>query len=249
VSRADEYHFADFTRTNYRRLIRLARERFVFTAFHEIDRSKRFVLWRHDVDFSVHSALKLAAIEAEEGVRSTYFLHLHSRFYNLLDPEITARVRSILSMGHRIGLHFDMEYSAPGSVAELERLLRLESGILESIFGAPVHVFSFHNPSPFALSCQEWSYAGLINTYAAFFQKEVPYCSDSNGYWRFRRLEDVLQGNDPRLHVLTHPGWWQDEPMSPRKRLERCIAGRAQATLAIYEGVLRDSGRMDLDDD
>ena len=57
----------------------------------------------------------------------------------------------------------------------------------------------------------------------------TPYVSDSNGYWRFERLPEVLAaGAHERLHVLTHPEWWQEEAMSPRERILRCIAGRAR---------------------
>ncbi len=53
------------------------------------------------------------------------------------------------------------------------------------------------------------------------------YVSDANGYWRFRRLLDVLvEGTDVRLHVLTHPGWWQAEPM-PTPGAGRSLRTRA----------------------
>ena len=32
----------------------------------------------------------------------------------------------------------------------------------------------------------------MINTYAKYFKENVEYCSDSNGYWRYKRLEDFL---------------------------------------------------------
>lgn len=244
---AKNYYFADFTRDNYRRLLRLARANFSFRFFEDFDRQERFVLWRHDIDFSVHSALKLASIEAEEGVGSTYFLHLHSRFYNLLDPENTALVRSILAMGHRIGLHFDIDYWGANDIGKMMMLLRRESKLLEVALGLSVRVFSFHNPSPFALSCNAWSYGGLINAYAEYFQRDLPFVSDSNGYWRFRRLEDVLRGSEPRLQVLTHPGWWPDVAMSPKERVHRCIDGRAEATKRIYDDALRAHGRENVD--
>jgi hypothetical protein len=69
----------------------------------------------------------------------------------------------------------------------------------------------------------------LLNTYGEYFRKKVFYCSDSNGHWRFKRLKDVLEDtpeNVPRLQVLTHPVWWTEESMSPKKRFAKCIKGR-----------------------
>ena len=38
---------------------------------------------RHDIDYSIEKAVELAALEAEENVKSTYFVLLSSEFYNL----------------------------------------------------------------------------------------------------------------------------------------------------------------------
>jgi len=43
-----------------------------------------------------------------------------------------------------------------------------------------------------------------------------------------------VSGSDARLQVLTHPAWWQDEPMSPMARVNRCIDGRAEKTRRKY---------------
>jgi hypothetical protein len=74
---------------------------------------------------------------------------------------------------------------------------------------------------------------------------EASYCSDSNGYWRFRRLKEVLtQATDPCLQVLTHPGWWQDGIMPPRQRIFRSAYGRAAATLRDYDSGLEVHDRL-----
>ncbi|KDC30925.1 hypothetical protein L505_0136 [Bordetella bronchiseptica F4563] len=94
------------------------------------------------------------------------------------------------------------------------------------------------------LQQREARYAGLLNTYSEFFRDQVGYCSDSNGYWRHRRLADVLeQAADHSLQVLTHPGWWVDEAMSPRDRIARCAEGRAAATMRKYDEDLACFGR------
>jgi hypothetical protein len=248
MTNAERYHFADFTRDNYRRLLDLARRTYVCRTYVDFAKDERFVLWRHDVDFSVHAARKMAGIEAEEGVVATYFLHLHNAFYNLLERETTDCVRDILSLGHQIGLHFDTAYHNIADLARLETWLQREARVLEDLFGQPIRVFSFDNPSPFAASCREWQYAGMINTYAEYFQTTVGYCSDSNCYWRFRRLEEVLtSAQDLSLQVLAHPECWQDTVMSPRQRINRCIDGRAEKARLYYATLLEASGRENVD--
>jgi len=103
-------------------------------------------------------------------------------------------------------------------------------------------------PVESTLTYRAWQYAGMINTYSDFFQTQVGYCSDSNGYWRNRRLENVLsEATDERLQVLTHPAWWQDTVMSPVERLEHCIQGRAEHTRQWYKQVTQEFDRSYID--
>jgi hypothetical protein len=237
----------DFTRTEYRSLLRLARAKWSFQGYADFDRGCRFILWRHDVDFSLHSSVALARIEAEEGVRSTYFLHLHSLFYNLLEPSLGEMARELLSLGHEIGLHFDSHYHGIATEERLDETIRWEAAIVEHVVHAAVRAFSFHNTTPFTMSCQNPTYGGLINTYAAYFQREVTYASDSNGYWRNRRLRDVLEDESiDKLQVLTHPGWWQERSSPPRERVWRCVAGRAAQTMETYDQALVEFGRANV---
>jgi hypothetical protein len=248
VTNAERYHFADFTRSNYRRLLHLAREQYVFRTFTDYQPDERFVLWRHDVDLSMHAALKLAEIEAEENITATYFLHLHSEFYNLFEKEVFDCVKAVAAFGHALGLHFDTHFSAVSDESELEKQLVVERRFVEDLLGMPLVALSFHIASPFTQACRSHSYAGLVNANGEYLQSHVGYCSDSNGYWRFKRLEDVLRQADlPRLQVLTHPGLWQETVMPPRQRVLRCIEGRARKTRDWYDGILRDNQRENID--
>ena len=138
-----------------------------------------------------------------------------------------------------------------GSFRESENALTdnivFEKNILQKVFGN-INVFSFHNTTPFTMNCKAWEYGGLINTYADYFQKNVEYCSDSNGYWRYNRLMDVLaQSTSQRLQILTHPEWWQEEVMSPWQRIQRCIDGRARRNRDFYQNHLRTFGMKNID--
>ncbi len=242
------FHFSDFTTDHYRLLLREAKKNYQFSFYDRIDKDASFILWRHDLDFSIQRAYRIAQIEKEVGVASTYFVHLHNEYYNLFEKEISSLISKISEMGHQIGLHFDTHYYNIDNEDKLEEKLHLEKEILKGIFGLEVKAFSFHNTTQFTMGCQKWTYAGLINTYAEFFQKNVEYCSDSNGYWRFKRLHDVItKGNSQQLQILTHPEWWQEEIMSPWQRIQRCIDGRAENNKNYYREHLRKVGMKNID--
>jgi hypothetical protein len=212
----------DFTLGHYRELCNLAVANYPVADYNHIPWGRRFILWRHDLDFSLNRGLALAKIEAEVGLKATYFLNPHCEFYNLAESSQHAIVREILSHGHDIGLHFDANFFGKISEVQLNDLIAQEADWLNWLFGVTPVAFSFHNPDASTLTFEADAYGGLHNCYSERFKKEVPYCSDSNGYWRFRRLNDVLsEAADPCLQVLTHPGWWQDKPTPPRQRIFR----------------------------
>jgi hypothetical protein len=238
----DELHLDDFTERGYAAALMVARTRYRFEPFGSTAEEPH-VLWRHDVDVSLHRAVRLAEIEAEHGARSTWFLSLHSAFYNLLEREMTERARRLAELGHWIGLHFDAGYYAADD--DLPECMAFERSLLERVVGAPVEAVSFHNPDVTGVAeLQHDAFAGMVNAYGRGLGERYSYVSDSNGYWRFRRLADVLAAHDePRLHVLTHPEWWPPDPMAPRARIQRAIDGRAQSVGDAYDALLATAGR------
>jgi len=239
-----DWHFADFTESAYRQVLTAALDRYTFEPF-GTTADVPHVLWRHDVDYSPHRALALARIEADLGVRATYFVFLHSDLYNVLEPAVHARLREIAALGHWIGLHFDAGFGGDGSLAERAAW---EGRVLAEALRVPVGVVSLHNPSVSGtedLDAEELG--GLRHAGARSVRDGYGYVSDSNGYWRFQRLRDVVAaGAHERLHVLTHPEWWQREAMSPRDRILRCIAGRGRASEAAYDDLLATHQRVNV---
>jgi hypothetical protein len=240
---SDPLHLDDFTEHAYGAALAAAAARYRFEPFGTTAAAPH-VLWRHDVDASMHRAAALAEIEAAQGVRSTWFLSLHSTFYNLLEREPTELARRLAALGHWIGLHFDAAYY--DGDADLVAHMAAERALLESVVGAPVGAVSFHNPDRTRIQdVRDDVLAGMVNAYGRTLGERYAYVSDSNGYWRFRRLADVLEaGDEPRLHVLTHPEWWQAEPMAPRERIQRSIDGRAQRVAESYDAALAEAGRL-----
>jgi hypothetical protein len=240
--------FAEFTEAGYRGLVRRARERYAFVAF-GASAPDRHVLWRHDLDYSVHRALRLAEIEADEGVRATYNFLLHSELYNLLEPAVLERARRILELGHWLGLHFDVgSYGGLADEDALAEKVAWERALLEQLFEREVTAVSLHNTQVSdSAGFDADVVAGLPSANGRTLRETHGYVSDSNGYWRWDSLGDVLRsGEHERLHVLTHPEWWTPEPMSPRNRILRCIAGRGRHSEESYDSLLAAHGRVNI---
>lgn len=237
---ATKYHFSDFTEKNYEKLLKLAKEYYKFSLYTDFTKDPH-VLWRHDIDFSVHRSLRLAEIENKIGACATHFVRLHSEFYNIFEKDVYIRIKKIMNLGHEIGLHFDYDFYSIDSFSELEEKLSLEKNILEKLLLTKINVFSFHNPeSKNALQFNRNTIGDMINVYGNKIKKNYYYCSDSNGYWRFKRLENVLREKPEKyLHILTHPEWWQKHVMSPRERVQRCIDLRAKHTKEFYNETIR----------
>lgn len=241
--------WSDFTEDAFRGLLRqLKAGGYAFARYGET-RDDRHVLWRHDVDFSMHRSARLAMIEAEEGALATYFVNPHCTFYNLAEPAVIRRLEVIAGLGHEIGLHFDAEAFPPAdwSQGDLERAVERESRLLELTTGRAPRVMSWHNPElANLLRFDADTVAGLVNAYGATLRAQYAYASDSNGHWRFKPMQEVIAEGHERLHLLTHPAWWTPSPLPPSERIDRCIQGRAAAVRADYDAQLTSGGRLNI---
>lgn len=210
------------------------------------------VIWRHDIDASVHDAYKLALIEHELGVKSTYFVLLYSWFYDIRDPEVHGILKEIKSLGHEVALHFDFQYVTAGNIQTLcdfERALKLQKQELEQLLGISINAFSFHNPTTISNKLlqtlnKNLYHLDMINVYNEKFTSIFKYCSDSNGIWRHGSLENLLYPNPvTKLHVLTHPEWWSKDPISPCNKIQSIVFSRATGVLSRYDTLLADYNR------
>lgn len=241
------HDFNDFTFNSYRNLLKRAKELYQFRFFYDFCQGERFVLWRHDIDFAVQRAVKLAQIESEECIKSTFFVHLHSYVYNFFEKTVVENIREIIALGHEIGLHFDCHFYDELDSPNLITYLLREKQTLEDTYAVEIKAFSFHNPSNMILINDSFHLAGMVNTYAKYFREEVGYISDSNGIWRFKSLGEVLDlGIYDRLQVLTHPVWWTEKPMSPKARIMEYIEQRAEWMKDFY---LSRRARLMVDED
>jgi len=244
-----DFTIEDFTESHYRDLLLSAKSNYLFCGYGQPEIGKQ-IIWRHDVDMSVQRAHRLATIENELGVQATYFFLFHSHFYNLFEDRIVGLARDIAGLGHSIGLHFDLAFYGE-EIQDSESIslrAKKERDLLQDLVRKPVEAISFHNPDyGGALALEDEKIGGMWNAYSRGMKTRFRYCSDSNGYWRFDRLYDLLDSKaEDRLHILTHPEWWTPSPMRPRDRVARCIDGRANSVSQNYDQVLASFGRLNI---
>ncbi len=168
---------------------------------------------RHDVDMDLQEAVKLAGIEKNEGIRSTYFVMLSSEYYNLLTGRNLKSAREILRLGHEIGLHFDITaYDAELTINKLGGVLKKEISLLESILDIKVKSISWHIPREdlLGMHLDFLDEMGIWNAYDPYFYSGYKYVSDSMMRWR-EPLEAYIEKKQyKKLQILTHPIWYRE---------------------------------------
>ena len=175
-----------FELAHYRELLDAARAGgYRFATFDEAPAPGALFL-RHDVDFSLDAAVRMAEVEAEHEARATYLLMTESVFYNLASPQGVAASTRLRELGHRVGLHAVYPHA-----------------VLDDRFDP---VVAWHNPSPEYMS---EPIPGAVNTYAEPHFSTIAYRSDSNQNWRSGCPHDELAaGAFPWLQLLVHPEIW-----------------------------------------
>ncbi|PHS38639.1 MAG: hypothetical protein COA91_07685 [Robiginitomaculum sp.] len=246
VYKRDQKRWAEFTEDKYRELLIKTKENYKFATYLE-GRTGRHVIWRHDLDHSIHQAYEIAKIEHDLGIVTSYMFTLRLPYYNILELDTQKIAREILKMGHKAGLHFDASAyeNQKWSEGELEDVMIKERDLLSQSLDAPIEAMSYHDPTCGNLiDFDKDIMAGMVNCYGKTLRNEYGYCSDSNGYWRHKPIPEVIaSGEHEKLHVLTHPEWWPPTAMPPRQRIERALLLHAQDIMKIYDDHLARSGR------
>ena len=198
----------EFTYNGYEGLLKSLRNNgYRFANYHTYDKYPRCVILRHDIDNSIDKALKLAELEAEIGVKSTYFALMTSDFYNPMSKKSQDGLMKIFKLGHEIGLHFDeMAY---GDLEDVVGAIQKEGKLLSDILSTPITTVSMHRPSQKTLDA-DYKIPGMINSYGKTFFNDFKYLSDSRRRWREPVLDIIKSEQYDRLHILTHAIWYNE---------------------------------------
>jgi hypothetical protein len=204
----------DFSTDHYREICEAIVKSHRTINFRDVHQSGRdilqipkFVLMRHDVEFSIPASLRLAEIEAEFGIQSTFFL-LQTSDYNPFEEDEAVLIRRIIELGHDIGLHYDAALFERLGL-DPQKTAQAQIDLFEAFFNTRIHAMSSHMPMR---SGKTFSLPDVIDTYDPLFLTEMKYLSDSTQAWREGVVTRVLDQYN-HIHLLTHeyiwhPGGW-----------------------------------------
>lgn len=228
----------DFTYAAYCRLLELLKDRgYQFANYHNYEQMQFPVILRHDIDTSLEQAVRLGAIEAEQGIASTYFVLLRTEFYNVASARAQALLQELRGQGHELGLHFDeVAYGAEvNPITAIEK----EARLLGEMLGRPVTAVSMHRTSPKTLEA-DYQIPGLVNSYGKTFFEDFKYLSDSRRNWREPVEEIIKSGKYPRLHILTHAFWYHEQEASLKETVGQFISAAREARYVQMKENIRD---------
>lgn len=206
-----------FTYREYEKMLLRLLEDYEFISFSRAKFSRkkleRKVLLRHDIDQSLEKTRRIAEIEADLGISSTYFLLFRSPFYNLFSYDEEKLVRNLIDKNHFIGLHFDYTGYSFNTVSQLSNQILLEANFIQEYFGVKIDAVSFHRP--FDIEFFKKLELGIYpHAYETLFLEDYAYYSDSRGSWRFGSpMESEAYIKRENLQLLVHPEWWGEEEL------------------------------------
>jgi hypothetical protein len=203
----------NYSLESYRTIINQAlAEGYDFLPFTGVVNAKeKRIFLRHDIDYSLGMGLKLARVNAELGVRGTFFVQLRSQLYNLLSSWSRGIVKEIHQLGQEIALHAAIPEVTPATDSAMGELVRADFDFVKRELPMLSPVFTWHNPTPEILERSRplAEIGGLVNGYAARFTQEIRYLTDSNlRHSPSEFLSVVSGGQNPVIQLLCHPSVW-----------------------------------------
>lgn len=213
----------DFTYKAYVDLIKLLKEKnYEFTNYKGYKNIEKSVIFRHDIDNSLERALKIAKLENENKIKSTFFVLLSTDFYNIFSKQSNSILKEIISLGHEVGLHFDEKRYKINNEKDLVHYVEYEKNILGGVLGIDVTTVSMHRPSKWILE-NDIQFKSIINSYSKEFLHEFKYLSDSRMHWREDVIEIIRNEKYDKLHILTHPFWYEENKGDMKERVSGFI--------------------------
>jgi len=209
----------DFSFGHYRKTLALAKERgYIFSDFQTFDEERseeRVILLRHDIDHSPLKAVEFAKIEYDLEIKATYFVRLHSNYYNPYSFKVYTALKNILELGHEIGLHYENIDFAAVTNKDPGEIIRKDKKILEIILEKNIDGIAAHRDFNQVSNLDFWNTHELndfrfeYEAYEERFLRDNLYVSDSLGMWKNGMcMCQYIQKKIPRLYILTHPCYW-----------------------------------------
>ena len=227
----------DFTVKTYRRLLESLRERgYEFVTFRDYCATHpkgRFVILRHDVDLRADHSLVIAQVEAEMGIKASYYFRV------VPESNQPAIIHAIAKMGHEIGYHYEDLSITHGDTEQAMEHFREWLGYFRQFY--PVETICMHGAPTSRYDGRElWRTCdyrdeGIIGEpYFDCDFTDLFYLTDTGRCWdgyRFSVRDKVAQQDEwirqglvyhtteelisrdlpERMMITTHPQRWTDQ--------------------------------------
>jgi hypothetical protein len=185
--------------------------------FKKLKKNKKYIILRHDIDVSLDQAVKIAEKEASYKIFSTYFILLHSPYYNAFDENSYEKICKISDLGHEIGLHYDISFLKKYSGSIINNI-KDEADILSKISNSKITSIAQHDPT-YSPKLNEKVLIKFLDVKDKKLNQDLKYLSDSVQNWRSGCMCQHI-GKVDKLQILTHPIWWSNENYKKEKILE-----------------------------
>jgi len=217
-----EANLRRFTYDAYAQLIEHLQSKYSLISAKDYDpkSDKPTVVLRHDVDWDLESALHMARLENDYGVKSTFLVLLSCPTYNLHSDYGIDAVTELLSLGHEIGLHYDVSvYNKLDT--NLSACLLKEVDVLERMIRKPVLSVACHNSSTLTTDPIWHVHPNNLSDFSNFDL----YVHDANRTWTTEYLKPLIEMKYNRNMLNTHPCLWSHEYVADRYEwITRCMS-------------------------
>jgi hypothetical protein len=225
----------DFTFRKYRELCEvMAKSDYILLTIAKYltldNKPDKYIILRHDVDIKPERSLKIAEIEKDFGITSTYYIRMTE---DVFLPDL---VKQIADLGHEIGYHYEVLDKARGNFSKAIVIFRNELTELRKIHG--IKTICMHGNSRTKWDNRElWKYYDfkefdiIGEAYLSIDFNDLGYFSDTARTWNprykikdsngspkgtsIKKTEDLIKliKNEelPHLYILMHPDDWCDE--------------------------------------
>ena len=225
----------EFTLKSYVKLLKYLNQIYKIVPFCKVNnKDTPYLILRHDIDISLPEALKMAQIEKDLNIQSTYFVLLSSKFYNVLEDDNVDILKQISKLGHEIGLHYHpAQYRLYKQ--NPNKTLEIEIQLLEHLLGKKVFSIARHGPwnrDPFARTKK------YINANHPHLRRDL-FIHESDRAWTpLEGLIRLLNNPPKRVQLLTHPENWQEDKIDRNTLLERHFQALAKKNLMLKKQIL-----------
>lgn len=239
-----------FSYDDYKEIIRIIKSTNLQTDYaHAINREK-FVIMRHDVEYSVDRAYALAKVEESMDFTSNYFFQWTNNSYNILSRRNLDMIKDMHERGHVIGLHFAL--NGLTDMEQIRKKIVQEIRILSEMFGFEITQFSVHRPSKDVLR-ENIKLPGILNAYQDEFftfaenvteetPVQVKYLSDANHIWRYGYPDEKNILEYDKVQILTHPFAWSKKGYDNFDNYKSLIAEKYEELIESVDNECKDFG-------